>query len=416
MRMTTGSLRPMQTVQLREGETSRVDTPLTGEQLDILRRARVDVRPAADSRAAQGTAWEFRPSTLVGVFGCGDLNVVVHPRVPIDRVMFLVGYSLGPGNWTPESFRLSESDDILEAIVPAFVRLTQEAIRRGLLQGYRTREETLGTMRGRIRLADQVRKRFGLPLPVEVLYDDFTKDIDENRLLKAAIDILLAMPVRSPEARRDLAALQSAFASVSAESYRRGMVPDVQYTRINRRYQPAVELARLIVGSSNIEISPGESVGASFLVDMDRVFETFLRTALRQALRLSESEWPSAPPYGRSLLLEEEGQLRLNPGLTWWRGRRCLFVGDASYGQTGQGSRQQEEIYRMLAYCTAANLPSALLVGADADVESAVHRIRNTGKVIEVASLDLSGSPHDMLERVDAIAERVRAHREGAVV
>ncbi len=409
----------MQTVQLREGEPRRVDAPLDGDQMDILRRARVDVRPAAAPGSPPGLAWEFRPSTYIGVFRCGELNIAIRPRIPIDRVMFLVGYSLGPGDWALAPFRLSPDDDILEAVVPAFVRLTQEAMRRGLLQGYRTEEESLGAIRGRIRLADQVRERFGLPLPVEVAYDDFTEDIEENRLLKTAIDLLWKMPISSHVARRELGALRPAFSSVSYGSYRRGIVPEVNYTRLNSRYRPAVELARLIIGSSLVEFLPGETVGASFLLDMNRVFETFLRTALRQALRLSESEWPDAPSYGRALHLEEEGQVQLNPGLTWWRGRHCVFVGEAKYRRlepnADYAGGRQADIYRMLAYCTAADLPSGLLVYADGETESAVHRIRNTGKTIEVVSLDLMGPPQETLDQVQALAQRVRAHRDGAL-
>ena len=101
-------------------------------------------------------------------------------------------------------------------------------------------------MRGRIRLTDQINARFGLPLPVEVTYDDFTEDIEENRLLKTAIHLLWRMPIRSPGARRELGALRPAFASVALGSYRPGQVPAVHYTRLNQRYRPAVELARLI--------------------------------------------------------------------------------------------------------------------------------------------------------------------------
>ncbi len=409
----------MQTVQLREGEPTRIDVPLDGGQLQALRRAHVDVRPATVPGAIPGTAWELRPASHIGVFRCGDFNVVIRPRIPIDRVMFLVGYSLGPGDWASTTFPLSPDEDILEAIVPAFVRLTQEAIRRGLLQGYRTEEEALGMVRGRVRIADQVKRRFGMPLPVETSYDDFTEDIEENRLLKTTIGHLWRMPIRSPDARMELGALRPAFSSVSLGSYRRGMVPEVQYTRLNERYRPAVELARLIIGSSLVEFMPGETVGATFLVDLDRVFEAFVRAALRHALRLSESEWPSGQSAGRSMHLEEEGQLRLNPVLSWWKGRRCLFVGEARYGRpepgTGRTGGRQDDIYRMLAYCTAADLPSGLLVYADGKAESAVHRIRNTGKSIEVVSLDLSVSPREMLEQVESLAERVRAHRDGAM-
>ena len=411
----------MRTIQLREGEASRVDALLDSRQLEILRRARVDVRPAASPGLQPGTAWEFRAGNYIGVFRCGGLNIVIRPRIPIDRVMFMVGYTLNSGDWRPAPLRLSPEDDILEAIVPAFVRLTQQAIRRGLLQGYRTREESSTALQGRIRLADQVKARFGLPLPVEVTYDDFTDDIEENRLLKTAIGLLWQMPIGSPESRRDLGALRPAFSSVSSGSYRPGMVPSVNYTRLNERYRPAVELARLIIGSSLAEFSPGERLGASFLVDMDQVFEGFLRTALRQTLRLSESEWPDRSSTARALHLEEGGQMQVHPGLSWWRGSRCLFVGEARYALPADGpgapGGQQADIYRMLAYCAAADLPSGLLVYASGgSQESAVHRIRNTGKAIEVVSIDLEGSPEETLRQVQALGERVKEHRNGAIV
>ena len=47
----------------------------------------------------------------------------------------------------------------------------------GLLHGHCTEEDALLTVRGRIRLGDQIRRRFGIPLPVEVRYDEFTHDI-----------------------------------------------------------------------------------------------------------------------------------------------------------------------------------------------------------------------------------------------
>ena len=159
-------------------------------------------------------------------------------------------------------------------------------------------------------------------------------------------------------------------------------------------------------------------MGASFLVDMDQVFEGFLRSALRQTLRLSESEWPGQSSRNHVLHLEEAGQVQVSPGLSWWRGRRCLFVGEARYVRPVEGSDPfpgpQSDIYRMLAYCTAADLPSGLLVySGEGAADSAVHRIRNTGKAIEVVSIDLEGSPEQTLRQVQDLGERVKAHRNG---
>ncbi len=55
-----------------------------------------------------------------------------------------------------------------------------------MLRGYREVEEALPVVRGRIREAGQIRRRYGFPLPVEVRYDDYTVDIAENRPLLAA--------------------------------------------------------------------------------------------------------------------------------------------------------------------------------------------------------------------------------------
>ena len=405
----------MQTLPLRESEPCRVSGVLGGGHLEALRRARVEVRPVGSS----GAEWELRPSTWVGAVRSGDLNLVIRPRIPMDRVMFLVSYALNPGDWRRAPLGLTPDADILEAIVSAFLLRAQEAIRQGLLHGYRPEEETITTLRGRIRMTDQVNARHGLPLPVEAVYDDFTADIEENRLLKTAIQSLWRLPLLSPAVRRELGALRPAFASVSLGSYRRGMAPEVHYTRLNRHYRPAVELARLIVDNSILELSNGEAAGASFLVDMNRVFETFLRVSLREALRLSETEWPSEAPADRfripgirGLSLDDEAQIPVYPGLTWWRGPRCLFVGDARYKRL---ESQQADIYRMLAYCTAANLPSGLLVYAAGEGEPAVHHISHADKAIEVATMDLNGAPQSILSEVRAIAERVQAHRNGSL-
>ena len=136
-------------------------------------------------------------------------------------------------------------------------------------------------MRGRIRFGDQIRRRFNIPLPIEISFDDFTEDIEENRLLKTALHLLGRLPIRSPGARRSVRTLRPAFTAVELGSYRRGAIPEIAYSRLNEHYRPAVELARLIIESSSLELRHGEVTGAAFMIDMNAVFERFLRAALR---------------------------------------------------------------------------------------------------------------------------------------
>ena len=326
--------------------------------------------------------------------------------------MFLMTYALDPKHWRNEAIDLTPDADVLEAVALAFSRRTQRAVHRDLLRGYRREEDALNTVRGQIRFADQIGRRYGLPLPIEVAYDEYTEDIEQNRLLKTALHRLSHAHIRSMAVRQELRRLRSAFDMVRLGSYPRGAVPEVRYTRLDEHYRPAVELARLIIENSNLELFGGQVSGASFLIDMNVVFERFLYVALGEALGLGEDRWKSE----KSLNLDTQGRIKMEPDLSWWPPGLNVgislpcFVGDAKYKRLDEPGFRHADIYQMLAYCTAADLPSGLLIYAAGEDEPSEYRINHAGKTIEVTALDLSGAPEHILSGVDRLADRVRAH------
>ena len=66
------------------------------------------------------------------------------------------------------------------------------------------------------------------------------------------------------------------------------------------------------------------------------------------------------------------------------------------------------DLYQLLAYATAFDLPGGLLIYAQGEAEPATHEVRHAGKLLDVAALELAGSPARLLARVGAMAERVR--------
>ena len=398
----------MQRLELREYEERVWPSALTKDQLGALARARVDVSPTTDPDGA----YLLKPSSYVGAVNVGDLSVIVRPKIPVDRVMFLMTYAMDPKHWRDESIDLAPDDDVLEAVALAFVHRTQRAVRRGLLRGYRREEDALNTVRGQIRFADQIGRRYGLPLPIEVAYDEYTEDIEQNRLLKTAVHRLSLTRMRSAAVRREIRRLRPVFDMVQLGLYAPGAVPDIRYTRLDEHYRPAVELARLIIENSSLELFGGRVSGVSFLIDMNRVFEQFLYVALGEALGVGDDQWKR----GQSLMLDEGGRIDVEPDLSWWPagsmggGALPRFVGDAKYKKLDAPGFRHADIYQMLAYCTAADLPSGLLIYADDEDTSGEYRINHAGKTIEVATLNLAGAPEDILDEVDHLAERVRAH------
>ena len=202
-------------------------------------------------------------------------------------------------------------------LVAAFASAARRAFARGLLHGYRTEEETLHTVRGRIRVGEQIRRRFGIPVPVEVRYDDFTDDVLMNRLVKAAAARLSLMRIRSPRSRADLGWIDARLGNVTPVEFSPNAVPDISFNRLNEHYREVVALARLILRHSAIETERGVMRASGFLMDMNRVFQDFVTLALREALGLSDRTFRSDSGIQGVTTLDEGGSVELKRDLSW---------------------------------------------------------------------------------------------------
>jgi 5-methylcytosine-specific restriction enzyme subunit McrC len=359
--------------------------------------------------------YDLTPGSQVGGVRLPDLAVEIRPKIPIERLLFLISYTLHRRQWRESDFDLAQHARLVEAIVPGFVAQTRRALRRGVLQGYRVEEDALPTVRGRLRFEDQLRRRHGVFPPAEVRYDEFTEDIEENRLLKAAIARLGRLRLRSERTRQALRVFDDALANVRLVEYDARRLPAITWTRLNERYQPAVALARLILRAISWDLSHGPHAATAFLVDMNQVFEDFVILALREELRLSERAFPQGA-LGRGLRLDLAGRVTLQPDISWWAGARCLFVGDVKYKRVNVAGIKHADLYQLLAYTVAADLPGGLLIYAAGEGEPAVHRVRHAGKALEVVTLDLSGDPDAVLRQIAGVAERVRELRNRALL
>ena len=177
----------------------------------------------------------------------------------------------------------------------------------------------------------------------------------------------------------------------------------VRFDRLNEHYRGVVEMSRLILRHGAFEASRGAVRASGFLMDMNVVFQEFVTVAMREALGLSPAV------FGEKTIpsLDRGGRIHLRPDLTWWDGRSCVFVGDAKYKKITHASVPNADLYQLLAYVTALDLPGGLLIYAAGEAEPAIYRVQHSGKRLEVAALDLSGTLDDALARVSQLAKQV---------
>jgi 5-methylcytosine-specific restriction enzyme subunit McrC len=420
---------PVRRLTLVERQTA-VSVRLAHAERIALQAALPEVVIAASGKPGH---CDVTPGAWVGAVALDTLAVQVRPKLPVRSVLFMASYAAGLDLWRESPADLAEHESLIEVVAPLFAAHVRRAIGAGLLQGYHTEEAALPAVRGRLRFDEQLRSRFGRFPPAEVRYDELTHDVPENRLLKAAMLHLLRFPLRSYHVAAELHRLLARFGRVQAwqpgrsggtgewggrTGSRAGEVPSIAYTPLNRRYHPALELARLVLRGASLELSDGRAPGAAFLLDMDRVFEDFVCAALRDALGLTARAFPQGCA-GRRFALDAAASLPLLPDLSWWEGTRCAFVGDVKYKRTRHG--EQADLYQVLAYATAAGLPCGLLVyAAGTDDMSAVdgvpgrlavHEVVHAGTSLHVSALDLSCSPAEVLAQVATLAQRIRRLR-----
>lgn len=366
----------------------------------------VEVRPLGGGR------WQLLPCGRVGAVRIGELQVQVTPkdRIGLSRLLFLLGYASDPG-FLPEDVDAVDEPDLWPALAESLARQAEHALVAGVLQGYVTREDALQTVRGRIRIGDQISRRSGMLVPLEVSYDDYTVDIVENQILRSAMRRMLAVPRINTDVRARLAHLDGRMSGVYP-LLAGTRLPKWYPTRLNLRYQGALRISEIVLRHLSAEPGPGGVPMAAFVVSMWQVYEDFVTTALTEALahhpgrtRDQYRGWldaatPDAPQA-----------IPIRPDLVYLVDGRPVVVVDAKYkAASPYGRYPNADQYQMLAYCTALRVRRAFLVYAQGD-RSAVRRIRNTDISVVEYPLDLSAAPKILLEHIKRLADEISRHR-----
>ena len=189
-------------------------------------------------------------------------------------------------------------------------------------------------------------------------------------------------------------------------------MPEVRFDRLNEHYRDVAGLSRLILRHSAFEAGRGEVRASGFLMDMNAVFQEFVTQALRESLKVSDRVLCSDNGMPRRVTLDEAGRVRLKPDLSWWDGSVCTFVGDAKYKNITVEPVPNADLYQLLAYTTALDLPGGMLIYAQGEADTATHHVLSSGKRLEVVALDLSGALDNVLRRVKTIARNIKALRD----
>ena len=384
----------------------------------------------------------LKASQFVGIVRLGDVTIQILPKIyrrnaPTEKrseeatrnLLHLLAYAgtLQIRQAVIASL-LQRRSDWFEILTSLFATHLTAEWQRGAARTYQTIEEELPVLKGSWRIAEQLRRPERRHL-FAVTYDELTADNQLNRVLRFVVERLWRL-TRDLDNRRLLGELRQWMEDVA-------LVPAVTarqagpelITRLNSRYEPLLNLARLFLDGGALQLTSGDLSNFAFVFDMNRLFEGFVAgflarhraEILPQALENCEI---LPQTRGAARWLAQVGGrdvFRLEPDLALRQGEAFPILIDTKYKQLNPDKATtlgvaQEDFYQMYAYATRYGCPRVILLYPQnfesAGVELPRFRFAHMPGQIDVAVIDIRRDLGAADVRADLIAH-LRSILEG---
>jgi 5-methylcytosine-specific restriction enzyme subunit McrC len=324
-----------------------------------------------------------------------DVTLQVEPRVPLGNLARLLTTINHTGTALPGLLRHYDTEP---GVYPSLVALYAASLRSliaglgqdGLLRRYFERHQDYAAPRGRINVGRTLQTALPRGLPhVSSSYFERSVDTPENRALLAAVMWLHRYATRYATAlaqkelrqiRRDLNEAAFLLRGVTHDQEHR-FVSDAVVTgrqplpALRQRYRPALDLAMTIINQQAVII---EKAGKrleldTLLIDMERVFESYVREVLRREAK--HGGWPEVivdgnfgPPKGAASKLfkrSAEDDVPTTPDIVCERSKldrnRHPVILDAKYRPV-RNRVERKDLEQVLLYGLAYKAPHVVVV------------------------------------------------------
>jgi 5-methylcytosine-specific restriction enzyme subunit McrC len=246
----------------------------------VLGRDRLVARQMVGMVAAKGCSLEILPKVDPDA-GAEENDATVRARL-VRMLDVALGLDLDLG---AEAAIDRQRTTLLDILISAFATRLLAEVRRGLPRAYRSCEENLPALRGRLDVTRQFTRNAVRPDRLSCRFDQLEADTPLMRIMAAAV-VFLARHARSHETRRKLDEMRFVLADIPLLPVNRLPWNAVRIDRTNRRWEALFRLARLLLqrdwqATHHAAKAPE---GLTLLFPMNDLFEKYIAVLLRRAL------------------------------------------------------------------------------------------------------------------------------------
>jgi 5-methylcytosine-specific restriction enzyme subunit McrC len=231
-------------------------------------------------------------ASYVGVIQVKGLAIEVLPKADRhedgDRSMWrdvlidmlqMCGY-LNVESTSPAHLRLRRAS-LFELYLESFLSEVRSLVHQGLVKKYRSREENLTVLKGRIQFQKHIAKNLVHRERFYTAHETYDRNNPFNQILASAVDIV-AQSACSVHVQGGAKSMALHFENVSRRRWTSKDFDRLQFDRNTERYRKATLLARLIILNYQPDIRMGRFDVLAILFDMNELFEEFVLHQLKK--------------------------------------------------------------------------------------------------------------------------------------
>jgi len=384
------------TIQLVERRTRQIQLP-RGDVAFLLTHARhvVEIVPAF-----KRGVYRITPRGYVGWFDSPTRRFAIGPKIPWPNVQMLLGVPhASAGDVQPDA-------GLLNALAREFASQLRAVSRIGLVAGYHDQDRISPFLRGKFRVAEQLRDAAARAFPDRFHITESVLDLDTpwNRIPRAVAEKLLANRNLGEHARIELRD-----ATISLDGVPVAPIADADFAvaEVEPRashYRPLLDLCRTLHdGFATARL--GEGGSGAFLVDMGRAFERWLERGLTDELA-TRPNWRVEPqrefPVGPTVL---------QPDIVIRRRMKPLAVLDAKWKAPGL-IPDASDLHQILAYAAVTGAKHVGLVYPGRRFARRSFRVPGSDITVSLLRVQVIGSVEEGRRSVKQLVRFVR--RDGS--
>lgn len=339
-----------------------------GTHLDLFRR---------------GTSYIIKPRSFVGFIQLGNRILYIKPKIPDENLLYILSYLYDQIELSDEvDFSKLKSCSLLDLLALILTVWTNKLIKKGLFRRYVRKEEQICRVRGKVipirNLLRQDR--------IYCVFDELSHSVHENIILKATLRLLLSLEVMD-EIKNNLRVLIKLLSEIDDVVLEEKLFQRICLTRLNNYYAKIIDLCHLIFNQSSVHQSEGNVKFQGFMVNMNEIFEEFLRRFLRNSFpnkivgKRKISDWAYSSDGAYLPVIEPDIVIA------------DKLILDAKYYKSplgGNNKLHSDHLYQILAYMKVMNLDGILVypeidLGLDLEYEI-------DGKIFRIKTVNFGGS------------------------